>query len=195
MTRPLPNCPLASAATYLRRAARLGCDCGMPWSLPTEPPVHDPRLDPYRERVARLSKDGQHRGFLLVSVEQVVDRLGGRWWWSSWSPWREFVFAGVVFTDGYPPEDGFWVDQDLGAELERWRRGEFRYLTGPFHLEWLDAAESLRVAQEVFDVNGWVRGEADWCDLQDSDEDPDGPLTVWFGDDLRKMRTARPDLR
>lgn len=54
----------------------------MRWSLATEPPVHDPRLDPYREGVARLSKEGQHRGFLLVSVEQVVDRLGGRWWWS-----------------------------------------------------------------------------------------------------------------
>lgn len=133
----------------------------MPWSLPSEPAPRDPHLDRYRERVARLSKDSEHRGFLLVSVEQVSDRLSGRLWWTSWTAWREFIIAGVVFTDGYPPDDSFWVDEDLDAELDRWRRGEFRYLTGPFTMEWLDADASLQVAQRAFDVDGWVRGQAD----------------------------------
>lgn len=155
-----------------------------------------PRLDPDRERVARLNRDGDHRGFLLVSVEQVWDRLGGRWWWTSWSPWREFVIAEVVFTDDYPPDDNFWVDQDLDAELARWRHGDFRYLTGPFTMEWLNAEESLKVAQEVFDVDGWVRGQMDWCAEEGRGDDPtEPPLIVWFGDDLRKSRSARPDLR
>jgi hypothetical protein len=173
-----------------------GCRCLMPWSPPTEPPAHDRRLDPYRKRAARLIKDGQPRGFLLVSVEQVVDRVGGHWWWTTWSRWREFVIAEVAFNDGYPPEDAFWIDQDLDVELDRWSRGELRYLTGPFELEWLDSVESLRIARTVFDVDGWVGGQVDWCGTYNAEDDPaEPPLTVWFGQDLRKARTVRPDLR
>ncbi len=155
----------------------------------------NPRLDPYRERVARLSKNGAPRGFHLVSVEPVCDRLGGHWWWTSWSPWREFVIAEVAFTEGYPPDDSFWVDQDLDAELDRWSQGELRYLTGLFDLEWLTAEESLQAARDIFDVDGWVRGQADWCEIQNPDDDPAEPLIVWFGEDLRNTRSARPELR
>lgn len=124
----------------------------MPWRAPPHKAGRnrDARLDPYRERGARLSShDRDWNGTLFVRVETWSEQLGGHLWWRDWSDPYEVVHSYVRFSDGW--SDDWIVGRDhLDGELGDWKQNKLVYLGKVIGIEWLDDTTSLEVRDREF---------------------------------------------
>jgi hypothetical protein len=52
------------------------------------------------------------------------------------------------------PGNGDWVDRhaDVAAELREWAAGRFVWIGRDFKVSWVDAEESRRIRDEVFEL-------------------------------------------
>ena len=107
----------------------------------------DPRLDPYRNRVALLCRGGHLVGHLLVLTERVGQPRSRRWRINAGQP-RETVTTRITFQDGNRAPDERLEGARLEAELERWRRSELVLAGETLTLRWLGPAESWEVIQQ-----------------------------------------------
>ena len=114
--------------------------------------VADPRLDPYRGRVALLIMSGHLVGRILVSAEYIAEQTGGHGWWRRWSPFQEVAAVHLRYSD----QDRIslsWVDgADLVAALAAWSRHRFHSGPEGLGLRWLSRKESHAIAQNMFGV-------------------------------------------
>ena len=124
----------------------------MPWS-PSWPSISDPRLDPYRNRVATLERDGVTVGHVLILAELLSTQVGGRLWWRRWSTQElPMVFVEIVNGDSF---DDFVRDTELAYELRHWSRDEFPLFGELLTMCWLSQDEAIRTVPEIFGVT--------WC--------------------------------
>ena len=130
----------------------MGHGCRMPWS-PGWPPISDPRLDPYRDQVAVLERDGVTVGHVLILTEGVSTQIGGLLWWRRWAtqelPW---VFVGLA--DGVSFEIPV-SEEELADALLHWDRDQFRLSGELVTMRWLTQDEAIDVAPRAFGVT--------WC--------------------------------
>ena len=124
----------------------------VPWS-PTWQLPRDARLDPYRDRVAGLIRNGEIVGHVLILTEHYTTQTGGHLWWRRWAPYREVATPHAKMLDG-SLYDSPIHDDDLDTELEYWSRGEFPLLGGLLRMQWLCLDEALEVAPSLFGVVG-----------------------------------------
>jgi hypothetical protein len=120
---------------------------------PTLHPARNPRLDPYRHRAARFSDDSGRHGRFYVQPDMIATSVGGRLWWTRWSPSQEFAILWIETPEGEDTDTWVWPD-DLEDELSDWDRGQFRFLDETYRLTWLDdaATQAMRRALRIEDV-------------------------------------------
>lgn len=131
-------------------ALTLGRIASVPWRPSREgEEQQDGRLDPYRERAAKLTTRGGRDATLFVRVETWWTSTGGRLWWRRWSAPYEIPHGYVLFADG---EFDDWVvgHAELARDLADWSRDRLRYAGEVLDVEWLDAAASRHVRDQVF---------------------------------------------
>ncbi|MDX6208672.1 MAG: hypothetical protein QOE24_1063 [Frankiales bacterium] len=111
------------------------------WSL--HQPNH--RLDEYRERVARLFRDEDEVGTLLVKVQLFAIRASGRLWWKQWGPSHDVLWLWSVvdgrFVDSMGPANA--VDE----ELQEFEAGRFHYFGEVLRTQWLSGVEAEKLRQ------------------------------------------------
>ncbi|MET3962633.1 hypothetical protein ABIE44_002567 [Marmoricola sp. OAE513] len=122
----------------------------MPWSPSFEGAVPDPRLDPYRGRAARLSRDGVASGHVLVETDYLADRLSGWLWWRRWQDPTEFPVVMTKLDDGSFDSDDWVRPERIDALLATWAAGRDEVQGTTYEITWLDQQESDRVHHEVF---------------------------------------------
>lgn len=125
----------------------------MPWKPSAAGQVRDPRLDPYRNRVAAVrSDDGQLCGHLFVKTDFMHEQVGGHLWWRRWSAPEEFAvcYLNAADADSPLPEfTDFWVTPDaLDDELADWAAARMTYVGETYALSWLSAEESAQLRRE-----------------------------------------------
>ncbi|MGO4256901.1 hypothetical protein [Marmoricola sp. RAF53] len=119
----------------------------MPWSPSFGDAVPDPRLDPVRDRAARLEHDAQACGYVLVETDFMAAQLGGVLWWRRWATPQEYA---VVLTRlGEETREVAVGNDDLDI-VARWAADGFTDGGATYAMVWLDQAESRRVHDEVF---------------------------------------------
>lgn len=126
----------------------------MPWrpSRGDEEHQRDLRLDPYRERAAILTSRRAGDATLYVRVETWWTSTGGRLWWRRWSDPYEIPHGSMLFADG--EFDDWLVGRDeLARDLADWQQDRLRYAGEDLEVEWLDAAASLHVRDQVFGLD------------------------------------------
>ena len=121
----------------------------MSWKPSFEHARPDPRLDLYRGRAGRLSRDGVEAGHVLVEADYLAPQIGGHLWWRRWGPPAEFAKVDTLLADG-TYDDAWVIGDDLDPELDDWGAGRFRFGGTTYELTWLDDAASARVHHEVF---------------------------------------------
>jgi hypothetical protein len=120
----------------------------MPWS-PEWRNELDPRLDPYRNRMAALLRHHQTVGHVLFLTERWSIQLGGILWWRRWSADRELAQPLVTMGRGDifdQPLD----EPELTLELDAWARNEFPLVGELLELQWLTTEEAVVAAPAVF---------------------------------------------
>ena len=134
----------------------------MPWSPPSfEAPIHDPRIERFRDRAARIGRRDGRVGtvYFGVSIEQA--RPEGHLWWRRWSA-PLYLVDGYVWGDAevtstfdpsgrYGPEYRVSYqarDGDLEQLLDEADRGVFTWLGEEWQLEWLGDEEMARFREE-----------------------------------------------
>lgn len=125
----------------------------MPWR-PTFDDSLDSRLDPFRERAGRLTDHEGRQGWVYVRPWVIANRAGGHLWWRRWGPQYEVSAGYVLMDDDGVPFDGDWVDQraDVAAQVHDWAAGRFVWIGHDFKVSWVDAEESRRIRDEVFEL-------------------------------------------
>ncbi|QGN45618.1 hypothetical protein ACN26Y_04640 [Micromonospora sp. WMMD558] len=125
----------------------------MSWHRRTNGPTRrDPRLDPFRERAARLVRNGEPVATLYLRVETCWWQPGGRLWWRTWSEAKEQVHGFVLMQAGV--FDDFIVDvDDLDDELPDWADNRFHYRGEALTAQWLDDRSSRTVRIDVFGLD------------------------------------------
>ncbi len=113
------------------------------WNADPDP---DPRLDPYRCRVAIMHRGGEPCGYLYLEADVWTVGVPGRWWWSrtQWSESQEamqalWVLGGEFAGDEYIGPDEF--DDVLG----HWDAGVDRFDEEQFRLVWQDRETAERL--------------------------------------------------
>ena len=124
----------------------------MPWSPRWRLPS-DPRVDPYRDRVAALSRRGSLAGHVLILTEHYATQTGGHLWWRRWGPDREVAVPHLEMLDG-SYDDSPIGDDDLETELAQWSRDEMPVLGERLQMRWLEVDEALAVVPVVFVMSG-----------------------------------------
>ncbi|MCX6397339.1 MAG: hypothetical protein NTV23_12695 [Propionibacteriales bacterium] len=120
----------------------------MPWSPSFEDAVPDPRLDPYRNRVAQLMDGDVVAGHVLVETDYRAEVRGGFLWWRRWASPTEFallftrVGAAETRTTALGPADF--------ALFDRWSTDGYVDDTRVLDVLWLDENTSRRLHDEVF---------------------------------------------
>jgi hypothetical protein len=127
-----------------RKSRRLA---GMPQKPDWRLCVHDRRFDRYRNRVARLFRENEAVGFLLVTAVPYANVLSGHFWWRKWSTPREMLWAHTVL-NGSP--DSAPVPEPVQDELDDYAAGVFRFRDEVLRAEWLSASESVRLREAHF---------------------------------------------
>ncbi|NUW33870.1 hypothetical protein HTZ77_20890 [Nonomuraea sp. SMC257] len=115
----------------------------------------DHRLDAYRGRVARLTKDGKPMGFLHITVERWGE-VKGLFWRRRLVNGRELPHWHVATRK----EDGSWEHEDtisfamtpeeLDQELAELESGYFDGRQGRLRMEWLNGEEAKSALSEHF---------------------------------------------
>ncbi len=119
----------------------------MPWSPSFDDAEPDPRLDPVRDRAARLEKAGELAGHVLVETDYLANQAGGVLWWRRWS--RPVEYAVVLARIGEETSEAAVGNDDLGI-VAAWAADGFTHAGTTYEMVWLDEAESRRVHDEVF---------------------------------------------
>ncbi len=122
----------------------------MPWYPSFEQAVPDPRLDPYRNRVGRLTCDGALAAWILVETGFEAEELGGHLWWRRFGPLREFVVDYVTVNHGQEEWDLLISGEALDARLTEWDQGKFSLGNRTYSVEWLEVEESAEEARRRF---------------------------------------------
>jgi hypothetical protein len=112
----------------------------------------DTRLDPYRDRVAALTRESEIVGHVLILTQHYSTPTGGHLWWRRWAD-REVAVPDVKTLDGSLYDDPV-NDSEQETELDRWIRDEFPLLGEILKMRWLSRDEALEVAPELFGVLG-----------------------------------------
>jgi hypothetical protein len=125
---------------------------------PTYEPLRSPDhvLDPLRNRVAEILRDGRAEGFVSTRVEAQWNRSTGKLWWKTWThPYEVLVFEISWVADGeaYLYDDG--VEDSSSETVQEFLRGTVRLHGDPYELRWLTgeellAAELLMGVAEMF---------------------------------------------
>lgn len=122
----------------------------MSWSPSFADAQPDPRLDPYRGRVAVATRYGEPAGHLLVETDYLAERISGRLWWRRWATPTEYAQVFTQFPE-HPSTEPTWV---LPAEIDElvaiWATGRHIEDGTAYGITWLGAAEAERVHREVF---------------------------------------------
>ncbi len=115
----------------------------------------DHRFDPYRGRVARLSRGGDVAGFAHLAVET---------WWEAKGPfWKGRMVNGLEVPHWHAvirKNDGSWEYEDtvslaptpeeIDQELADLHEGYFDGRHGRLRMEWLDGDEAKSILNEHF---------------------------------------------
>ena len=103
----------------------------MPWSPPFDTaPIRDPRLDPFRNRVAELWQADELCGHALWLENAASPQTGGWLWWRRWAPPHEILNLDWQLISGEGCQD--WVDpvtgsQGLDALIAEWAAGRCEF--------------------------------------------------------------------
>jgi hypothetical protein len=119
----------------------------MPWSPSFANVVPDSRLDPVRNRAARLEHAGSSAGYVLVETDYLAPQLGGLLWWRRWATPQEY--AVVLTRMGEDVSEAAVGNADLGI-VAVWAADGFTDRGTTYEMVWLDETESERVHREVF---------------------------------------------
>lgn len=106
-------------------------------------------LDPLRNRVAEISRDGRAEGFVSTRGEARWKRSTGKLWWKTWTgPYEVLVFEISSVADGeaYLYDDG--VEDSSSETVQQFLRGTVWLHGDPYELRWLTGKEHL--AAELF---------------------------------------------
>ncbi len=112
--------------------------------------VPDPRFDAYRDRAARLYRDGVEVGLAYVRVEAWAEVVGGHWWWKRW--WRSVDVPHIFFVVDGDYSDTLGPPDANDEWLAEWSRDSFDYYGESLQPQWLSAAESERLRDAAFGV-------------------------------------------
>ena len=113
------------------------------WRLCTS----DRRFDRYRNRVARLYRDEEEVGFLLVTAVPYAEVESGHFWWRTWSTPREMLWTHIL-VDGSPGDAP--VPEPVQDELNDYAAGVLRRRGEVLRVEWASAGESVRLRETHF---------------------------------------------
>ena len=110
--------------------------------------VPDPRLDPYRERVARVFRGGEEVGLLLVRVDVYAEAESGRWWWTRWGPTYDvlwlFSLVDGSFSDTVVPPEA------VDGELDDYAKGLYHHYGEVLRVRWTTPEESAYLRRSRF---------------------------------------------
>lgn len=84
----------------------------------------------------------------------IANRIAGHLWWQRWGPQYE-VSAGYVLMDGDDVDaTDDWVDrpENVAAAVDDWEADRFVCVGREFQVSWVDADESRRIRDEVFQL-------------------------------------------
>ncbi len=116
----------------------------MPWNPSFVGAMPDPRLDPYRNRVAEVHDEKGLYAHLVVGTDFRSEQERGHLWWRRWGRPQEFAVCYLTSPDGKSLVSDFWVDPDsLEDELADWARNRFEYAGETYVLHWLSAEASV----------------------------------------------------
>ncbi|MEV4159805.1 hypothetical protein [Nonomuraea dietziae] len=110
----------------------------------------DQRFDPYRNRVARLLREGALAGYAHLEIEAWW-QVEGPFWRPRWTNGRELPHWHVALRD----EEGKWiysdvVEDDVDEALRELAASQLDWDTGTYTLEWLGGVDAETVAREYF---------------------------------------------
>lgn len=98
--------------------------------------------------MGRLFRGDDEVGLVLVEVEPYAEQVGGRLWWTRWTPTRDVVWTWTVvdgrFSDSLVPEDA------ADDELQAYDTGRFDHYGETLDARWTDEAESRLVRASRF---------------------------------------------
>jgi hypothetical protein len=120
----------------------------VPWSPTYDDAEPDPRLDPYRDRAARLMDGGSVAGYVLVETDYRAELEGGALWGRRWARPVELAIVLTKLGDAEPRTAG--VDPADFDLFDRWARAGYDDNGRILQVVWLDETESARVHDEVF---------------------------------------------
>ena len=117
--------------------------------------VANPRLDPYRNRLALLTREGTPHAYMLVLTEFVGDspvRIRGR---LRDGPLREILSIWLARMDGTELND-YWVDgRELQDCLYQWHAGYYDIDDTRTTVAWLESEDSELVLEHTFGIMGF----------------------------------------
>lgn len=119
----------------------------VPWTFPRSGPPLDPRLDPYRDRVATLTREGHLLGYLLVVSRQAQEPPRGPLRRRRWE--AEVVTTHVRFVDDESLHSDTLTPGALDEHLLRWAARQHICYGDRYDLRWFDAAGSARVLERL----------------------------------------------
>lgn len=118
--------------------------------MPSRPDLllleQDRRLDPYRDRVAVLRRDGVDVGHLLVQVEPWSEVTAGHFWWRRWS--RPVEVPHLTVTLPGASSDQYIPAEAIRDQLQEWDNGLYEHYGERLEACWLDREASLRAWPE-----------------------------------------------
>lgn len=106
----------------------------------------DPRLVPFRDRVARLFREDHEIGLLLVRVEPFAELAGGHLWRRRWVT-RDLLWLWLRLDGGL--QDHVVHQDRFEGELRDLQRGLFRFRGEVLRLEWCTDEEAERLRPEL----------------------------------------------
>ncbi|WP_030201824.1 hypothetical protein [Terrabacter tumescens] len=118
------------------------------WPKDYDGALVDHRLDPYRDRAAVVSDNGEPAMQVFIQVDLERKQTAGHLWWRRWSHPREFVVLHMLMCDGVQT-DSWLSDEVLGDELDDWSQGRFMWDGKPMRIDWCDATKSEALRNEL----------------------------------------------
>lgn len=118
------------------------------WPKDCDGGVVDHRIDPYRDRGAVVSDNGEPVMRVFVQVDLERQHAAGHLWWRRWSPPREFVVLHMLMRDGFQT-DSWLSDEVLSDELDDWSQGRFRWDGRPMRIDWFEASQSQTLREQL----------------------------------------------